>query len=116
MLHLVFIRVSANICPIEKGQIRDEYGNCICPSGFGKDANDNCIPCRKQSNMVINEEGYCVCDLEKGFSIDEYGRCVCPTQHGYRIDANGYCRAGESTVKLFIKRLIIKVLKYNIVY
>ncbi|KAM0733299.1 Cuticlin-3 [Formica fusca] len=82
----------SNLCP--RGQIRDEYGNCVCSFGFGKDENDECIPC-KQSNMVINDEGYCVCDLEKGFSIDENGRCVCPTRYGYRIDASGYCRQIE---------------------
>lgn len=90
--------VPVSVCPIEKGQTRDEYGNCVCQPGFGKDENDDCIPCQRQSNMVINEEGYCVCDLEKGFSIDEYGRCVCPTRYGYRIDINGYCRQSRPAV------------------
>ena len=86
--------VSAPICP--RGQIRDEYGNCVCPSGYGKDQNDECVPCNKQSNMMINEDGYCICDLEKGFSIDEYGRCVCPTRYGYRIDTSGYCKLSKN--------------------
>lgn len=98
----ILIYIAVNVCPIEKGQVRDEYGNCICPLGYGKDVNDNCVPCRRQSNMVVNEDGYCVCDLEKGFSIDEYGHCVCPTRYGYRIDASGYCR--QSTCQLFIFR------------
>jgi len=95
-------QIPAEICPIGKGQIRDEYGNCVCPPGFGKDANDVCIPCRKQSNMVINEEGFCVCDLEKGFSIDEYGRCVCPTRYGYEIDTKGYCRQSKLVIQFLI--------------
>lgn len=90
--------IPAEACPVGRGQIRDEYGNCVCPLGFGKDANDICIPCHRQSNMVVNEEGYCVCDLEKGFSIDEYGRCVCPTRYGYGIDAHGYCRQSKQAV------------------
>ena len=81
-----------NVCPVEKGQILDEYGNCVCPPGSAKDETEVCIPCRKQSGMIINDEGYCVCALENGMIIDEYGRCVCPTQHGYRLDANGYCK------------------------
>lgn len=80
---------------MEKNEILDEYGNCVCPPGSAKDEKEMCIPCRKQSGMIINEEGYCVCALENGMIIDEYGRCVCPTHHGYRLDANGYCKPGK---------------------
>lgn len=86
--------LTANVCPVEKGQILDEYGNCVCPPGSAKDETEVCIPCRKQSGMIINDEGYCVCALENGMIIDEYGRCVCPIHHGYRLDANGYCKLG----------------------
>lgn len=99
----VFLNVfdfTANVCPVEKGQIRDENGNCVCPPGTAKDENDVCILCRKQSGMIINEDGYCVCALENGMIIDEYGRCVCPTKHGYRLDANGYCKLGTKAIRL----------------
>lgn len=86
--------LTANVCPVAKGQIVDEYGNCVCPPGSAKDETEVCIPCRKQSGMIINDEGYCVCALENGMIIDEYGRCVCPIHHGYRLDANGYCKLG----------------------
>lgn len=99
----VFLNVfdfTANVCPVEKGQIRDENGNCVCPPSTAKDENDVCILCRKQSGMIINEDGYCVCALENGMIIDEYGRCVCPTKHGYRLDANGYCKLGTKAIRL----------------
>ncbi|KAF7389943.1 hypothetical protein HZH68_011800 [Vespula germanica] len=81
-----------NVCSPEKGQIRDEYGNCICPQRMAKDQHDICIPCHEDTGMIINNQGYCTCALEKGFLIDEYGRCICPTQDGYKLTANGYCK------------------------
>lgn len=81
-----------NICNVEKGQIRDQFGHCVCPPGFGKNEQDLCVPCSSEKGMIITQDGSCICDLEKNFFIDEYGRCVCPIEHGYEIDRNNYCR------------------------
>lgn len=82
------------ICPIEKGQIRDENDNCVCPPGKAKNENDVCVICRKEIGMVINKEGECVCALEKGMIIDGHGNCRCPEEHGYVLDIYGYCKPG----------------------
>ena len=84
----------AKFCSVEKGQIRDENDNCVCPPGKAKDENDICITCRKEIGMVINKEDYCVCALERGMIVDERGNCICPEEHGYSLDVDGYCRPG----------------------
>lgn len=83
---------AANICAVDKGQVRDEHGDCVCPPGTAKGDNDVCTLCRIESGMIINQDGYCVCALEKGFIIDEYGRCVCPVEHRYKLDEYGNCK------------------------
>lgn len=75
--------------------MRDRYGECVCPVGSAKDEHDNCILCKIELGMTVNEEGYCVCALERGMIIDDYGRCVCPIEHGYKLDITGNCKPGE---------------------
>lgn len=80
-------------CPPDKGFVRDESGNCVCPPGTALNRNDDeCIRCLPELGYKIDERGHCVCDLEKGLIIDERGNCRCPTEHGYRLDENGYCK------------------------
>lgn len=80
------------ICSVEKGQIRDDNGNCVCPPQTAKDEHDICVPCRPEAGMIITPDGFCVCALEKGLIIDQYGHCVCPTEHNYKLDSDGNCK------------------------
>ena len=98
-------------CPLEKGQIRDEYGNCVCPPGKGKDRNNICVTCRPEIGMRIDLEGNCVCALEKGWSYDEHGNCVCPIQHGYTVEKDE-CKRNYSFLPLLLNTLF-NLLKYN---
>ncbi|RZF34371.1 hypothetical protein LSTR_LSTR008910 [Laodelphax striatellus] len=80
-----------NSCPFEKGFIRDDDGNCICPPGTGLSPSDECVRCLPERGQKIDERGNCVCALERGMIIDERGNCRCPTEHGYRLDFHGNC-------------------------
>lgn len=83
------------MCLVEKGFIRDENGNCVCPPGTGLNPNDECVRCTPERGQKVDERGHCVCALEKGMIIDERGNCVCPTEHGYRLDMYGNCVPGK---------------------
>lgn len=78
-------------CPIEKGYIQDENGNCVCPPNNALNQNDECVPCPPEKGLKVDESGRCVCALERGMIIDERGNCVCPVEFGYRLDINGNC-------------------------
>jgi len=83
-----------SLCPIDKGYIRDENGNCICPPNTAMNENDECIPCLIEKGLKVDERGRCVCALERGMIIDERGNCVCPIEFGYRLDSFGNCIPG----------------------
>lgn len=97
-LHLLTINVIKTVffiavttCPIEKGLIKDENGNCVCPPRYGLNENDECMRCLEEKGLKIDERGRCVCALERGMIVDERGNCVCPTEHGYRMNHRGFC-------------------------
>lgn len=85
-----FLIYPVSECIPEKGFIRDELGDCVCPPGTALNQNNECIRCLPEEGQKI-EKGQCVCALEKGMIIDERGNCVCPTQFGYKLDLNGNC-------------------------
>lgn len=107
--NIIIFPLSVKICPIEKGQIRDENDNCVCPPGKAKDENDVCVICRKEIGMVINKEGECVCALEKGMIIDEHGNCRCPEEHGYVLDIYGYCKPGICLIIFSLSLFLIQL-------
>ncbi|KAG8227100.1 hypothetical protein J437_LFUL007437 [Ladona fulva] len=78
-------------CLIEKGYVRDVFGNCVCPPGSGLNENDDCILCPIEKGLKVDERGRCVCALERGMIVDERGNCVCPQDHGYHLDSKGNC-------------------------
>lgn len=71
-------------CPVGKGYVRDDLGNCVCPPGTALNENDDCVKCPEELGLKVDERGRCVCALERGMIIDERGNCVCPVEHGYR--------------------------------
>lgn len=83
--------LTASLCRVDKGYIRDINGNCVCPPGAALDIYGECKPCRVEDGYKIDETGRCVCALERGFIIDERGRCVCPIEHGYKLTPLGDC-------------------------
>lgn len=85
---------TVSLCPIDKGYIRDENGNCVCPPNYALNENDECIPCPIEKGLKVNDRVRCVCALERGMIIDERGNCVCPIEFGYRLDIRGNCLPG----------------------
>ncbi|KAB7496769.1 hypothetical protein Anas_09923 [Armadillidium nasatum] len=67
-------------CPIDKGYITNEEGECECPieKGFYVDENGNCKLCPVEKGFVMTAEGTCICDPSKGFVITRTGECDCP--------------------------------------
>lgn len=86
--HLYFL---VSKCPIDKGYIRDENGECICPPGTALNQEDECRRCIVELGYKIDERGRCVCDQDRGLIIDERGRCICPTDQGYSLNIYGQC-------------------------
>lgn len=78
-------------CPVEKGFIRDEHGNCVCPPGTALNAYEECRHCVPELGYKIDESGHCVCALERGLIVNSRGECVCPPEHGYELDYFGNC-------------------------
>ncbi|CAH0390731.1 unnamed protein product [Bemisia tabaci] len=78
-------------CPANKGFIRAENGECVCPLGYALNANDECQPCYINQGYKIDENDRCTCALDRGFIVNEFGECVCPTEFGYQRDTNGNC-------------------------
>lgn len=87
-IHLYFL---VSKCPIEKGYVRDENGECICPPGTALNQEDECRRCIVELGYKIDERGRCVCDQDRGLIIDERGRCICPTEQGYSLNIYGQC-------------------------
>ena len=82
---------SVSKCPIEKGFIRDDHGNCVCPPGTALNAYEECRHCVPELGYKIDESGHCVCALERGLIVNSRGECVCPPEHGYELDYFGNC-------------------------
>lgn len=79
------------LCRIEKGFVRDENGNCVCPPDYALNVYEECMPCSVSAGYKVDENGYCMCALERGMVIDERGRCTCPTEYGYVLTEKGEC-------------------------
>lgn len=79
------------MCRVDKGYVRDENGNCVCPLGTAVDIYGDCKLCEVARGYRIDEAGRCVCALERGWVIDERGRCVCPIEHGFKVTPLGEC-------------------------
>uniref|UniRef100_A0A2S2QFK9 Neurogenic locus notch 2 n=1 Tax=Sipha flava TaxID=143950 RepID=A0A2S2QFK9_9HEMI len=84
-------------CPIEKGYVRNENGECVCPPGTALNQEDECRRCIVELGFKIDENGRCVCALDRGLIIDERGRCICPTEHGYSLNIYGQCVPKNTT-------------------
>lgn len=48
-----------SVCQLEKGQIRNEYGECVCPPNHAKNDKGICIPCYPEAGVMIDENGIC---------------------------------------------------------
>ncbi|CAH1404987.1 unnamed protein product [Nezara viridula] len=83
--------VPVSECSADKGFVRNEDGECVCPPGTGLNLNDECERCPPEKGLKVDEKGRCVCDLEKGLIVDERGNCICRTDLGYHLDINGNC-------------------------
>jgi len=88
-LNICFLTVST--CRIDKGYIRNEAGECVCPPGTGLNENEDCARCLEENGFKVDERGRCVCALERGLIIDDRGNCICPVEYGYRLNISGYC-------------------------
>lgn len=82
---------SVSKCPIEKGYIRNDDGECVCPPGTALNHEDECRRCIVELGYKVDENGRCVCALDRGLIIDERGRCICPTDYGYSLNVYGQC-------------------------
>nr|CAD7393327.1 unnamed protein product [Timema cristinae] len=84
-------------CPIEKGFIRDDVGNCVCPPNTGLNENEECMRCPEEKGLKVDDRGRCVCALEQGMIIDERGHCICPVEYGYKLERGRCIKPGEKT-------------------
>ncbi|XP_023246923.1 uncharacterized protein LOC111643392 [Copidosoma floridanum] len=61
------------ICQLEKGQIRNQYGECVCPPNHAKNDKEICIPCYPEAGVMIDENGICrakkIEDFKKSMSV-----------------------------------------------
>lgn len=80
---------------MEKGFVKDEHGNCVCPPGTALNIHEECRRCVPELGYKIDENGRCICALERGLVINERGECVCPPEHGYELDYYGNCVPGK---------------------
>lgn len=103
---------SVKTCPIDKGLIKDENGDCVCPPRHALNEKDECVRCLPELGQKIDERGRCVCDLEKGMVIDEHGNCVCPTEHGYRLNYKGECVLRKYPIHS-LRRKLRKLLRWS---
>ncbi|KAJ8890112.1 hypothetical protein PR048_009619 [Dryococelus australis] len=78
------------VCAFEKGFIRDNMGNCVCPPGTGLNENEECARCAEDKGLKVDERGRCVCNFERGMVLDERGNCICPVESGYKM-VGGTC-------------------------
>jgi len=78
-------------CPIDKGYIRNDNGECVCPPGTALNNEEECRRCVVELGFKVDERGRCVCALDRGLIIDERGRCICPVEHGYSLNIHGQC-------------------------
>lgn len=81
-------------CDVEKGLIKNEKGECVCPPNMALNLNDECRKCLPEMGYKVDDTGHCVCALERGLIINERGECVCPPEHGYQLDYFGNCVPG----------------------
>ncbi|PNF22176.1 hypothetical protein B7P43_G05064 [Cryptotermes secundus] len=86
-------------CRIDKGFIRNEAGECVCPPGTGLNENEDCIRCPEQNGLKVDERGHCVCALDRGLIIDERGNCICPVEYGYMLNISGYCNKRDEHIE-----------------